>query len=188
MSTELNQNLTFASLGEDVQKAFKDRQATHLRLPSGIDLYKFTGYRVYCNPLDGRFSPWWAPLYPISGTTDLGLDGHIAEAKRLNMPMLLYARKAFAVMFQWNTLGDLQLGMAKCVRIRLKQPVWAFGGLCAEMTEDIDNMVKNRTVIGQLSEKDSAMPIPVWHGGAYQLYIPNLTSAHVVPFREYLIS
>ena len=91
--------------------------------------------------------------------------------------MLQYARERFAVMLGWNPLGDPGTGMAKVVRIRLRQEVYGFGGLCQRMHET----VPPHRVIGRVNVNRSPLHPPIFFGGAYQYYIPNLNSAHVQP-------
>jgi hypothetical protein len=171
----LNELLVFVHEPADVQGAFVGKAAHRTLLPAGLELYKFTGYDVVPNRAGAYYSPWWAAVQPLAGSSDPGLDGHVAAARAAGLPMLTYARETFAVMLGWNALGVLQSGLAKVVRIRLTQSVYGFGGLCQRMRET----VPPQRIVGQLNVHQSPLKPPTFMGGAYQLYIPNLTAAHV---------
>lgn len=171
----LNETLVFAHEPAGVQAAVVGKSARRTLLMSGMELYKFTGYDVVPNRAGSNYSPWWAAIVPLPGTPDPGLDGHVAAAQAAGLSMLEYARETFAVMLGWNSLGIPQSGLAKVVRIRLTQPVYGFGGLCQRMRETINP----KRVIGKVNPRQSPMNPPTFMGGAYQLYIPNLTAAHV---------
>ncbi len=179
----LNETLAFSQQPAGVQAAFTGKSARRILLPAQAELYKFTGYGVLPHRAGSNYSPWWASVQPISGSSDAGLDGHIAAATRSGQSMLAYARETFAVMLGWNSLGITQLAMAKIVRIKLRQPVYGFGGICQRMRET----VPSKRVVGTLSPNQSPLNPPIFMGGAYQLYIPNLTAAYVQASGTYLL-
>jgi hypothetical protein len=179
----LNESLVFVHEPADVQAAFIGKAARRTLLSAGLELYKFTGYDVVPNRAGAYYSPWWASVQPLAGTSDPGLDGHIAAARSAGLPMLTYARATFAVMLGWNALGVVQSGLAKVVRIRLTQSVYGFGGLCQRMQET----VPPERVVGRLNVHQSPLKPPTFMGGAYQLYIPNLTAIHVQTIGSNLI-
>ena len=171
----LNETLVFIHQPAGVQAAFVGKSARRTLLLAGMELYKFTGYDVVPTRAGSNYSPWWAAIQPLPDTEDPGLDGHIAAAQAAGVSMMEYARETFAVMLGWNSLSIPQLGMARVVRIRLTQPVYAFGGLCQRMRETVNP----KRVIGKVNPRKSPLNPPTFMGGAYQLYIPNLTAAHV---------
>ena len=171
----LNETVAFATLDTHVKAAFSGGTAHRTLLPAGTDLYKFTGFDAVPNKAGASYSPWWAAVTSLLDISDPGLDGHIAAAKTAGLPMLIYARNKFAVMLGWNSLGNTQSGMAKVVRIRLLQAVYGFGGRTQRQREKVD---PNR-VVGTVNVNKSPLKLPIFMGGAYQLYIPNLTGATV---------
>ncbi|HVK15271.1 MAG TPA: hypothetical protein VM597_41410 [Gemmataceae bacterium] len=179
----LNESLVFIHEPESVQAAFVGKAARRTLLPAGLELYKFTGFDVTPGRAGAHYSPWWAAVQPLAGTPDPGLDGHVAAARASGLPMLTYAREAFAVMLGWNALALLQSGLAKVVRIGLTQPVYGFGGSCQRMRE----AVPAGRVVGRLNVHKSPLNPPTFRGGAYQFYVPNLTAAHLRPLGSSLI-
>ena len=179
----LNDSLVFLHEPANVQAAFVGKSARRTLLPAGLELYKFTGYDAVPQRAGANYSPWWAPVNPLPGTPDPGLDGHVAAAKATGLPMLAYAREVFAVMLGWNSLGVPQSGLAKVVRVRLTQPVYGFAGLCQRMRE----VVPAHRVVGRVNVHQSPLHPPTFAGGAYQLYIPNLTAAHLLAVGSNLI-
>lgn len=179
----LNEDLVFIREPSYVQAAFTGGAARRMLLPACIELYKFTAYDVIPNRAGADYSPWWAAVEPLPGTSDPGFDGHIAAARAAGVPMVEYVRETFAVMLGWNALGVPQLGMARAVRIALAEPTYGFGGICQRMHET----VPAGRVKGSLSSSESPLAPPKFMGGAYQLYIPNLKARHVRPLGTHLI-
>ena len=171
----LNETLAFTAVPANAKAAFVGGAAHRTLLPAGTDLYKFTGFGAVPEVGGHSYSPWWAAVLPLPGTSDPGLDGHLAAAKAAGIPILTYARDKFAVMLGWNSLGNPQSGMAKVVRIRLLQAVYGFGGLTQRQRETVDP----KRVVGTVNVHKSPLNPPIFMGGAYQLYIPNLTGSTV---------
>jgi hypothetical protein len=138
-----------------VRNAFLGRRAVECKLDPGFELYKFTHFPL-CDP-DGRVTPWWfsvTPLFP----TDPGLAGVIKQSNNLGNGPRVYSRARAAVTNQWNHMTNL-------LKARLLEPIPAFAGRCA----------------GQLVDnEDPGMKNVFFIGGAYQLWIPNLTASQIV--------
>jgi hypothetical protein len=195
----LNEELSFLHVhpGEPAKSAaihatFVGKAARRTLLPAGTDLYKFTGYGVMPTRPGGAMSPWWASVRPLAGHPDPGLDGHIAAAEAAGQTVLEYAREAFAVMLNWNTLGQPATGLAKVERIRLRESVYGFAGACQRMRESLSpekdgsaNKRYQRKLTAGGKEivmhawKSPTHSPPTFTGGAIQIYIPNLTTAHI---------
>lgn len=169
----LNDDVKFNLLPDGIRNPFVGKSARRVLLPAGHRLYKFSGYDIIPVARDGTgtlgtpISPWWASVEPFPGTDDPGLDGHIAAAQANNQTMLEYARRAFAVMYSWNTLSIPQSGFAKVLRIVIKQSVYGFMGHNQRMPDDVEGL---RAQMGVPSGRASLM------GGAVQIWIPNLTA------------
>lgn len=156
-----------------VQAAFVGKSARRFLFPAGTRLYKFTEFDVF--PVDRKgqgqvgkaISPWWCAVDGVPGTDDPGLDGLIQAAKAAGMSTGAYAREVLAVMFAWNTLAVSQLGMAKVLRITLTSPAYGFYGKCQRMPNDQSPLHK-----AQGKTRASIT------GGAYQIWLPNLTAEH----------
>jgi hypothetical protein len=179
----LNEAIAFSKdAPEYVRAAFVRQSARRLPLPDGTELYKFTAFDFYPVGRDGKgqagaaVSPWWCLVDPLPGTDDKGLDGLVAAAKAAGVPTVEYAREVLAVMFGWNALASSQLGMAKVLMIRLTKPVYGFYGQCQRMPNDQAPL-----------HKAPAKARPSLTGGAYQLWIPNLTAEHFVATGTHLI-
>lgn len=200
----LNEELSFPHVhpGEPAKSAgvhatFVGKAARRTLLPAGHELYKFTGYGVMPTRAGGDVSPWWASVVPLPGHPDPGLDGHLAAAAAAGLPVIEYAREAFAVMLNWNTLGVVQTGLAKIERIRLTQPVYGFAGACQRMRESLGaggerRRMAHKTTAGgkplvREAWKSPEHRPPTFMGGAVQIYLPHLTTAHVTALGAYLV-
>jgi hypothetical protein len=180
-----------------IHATFVGKAARRTLLPAGHELYKFTGYGVMPTRPGGGISPWWASVLSLPGHPDPGLDGHLAAAAAAELPVLDYAREAFAVMLNWNALGLLQAGLAKVERIRLTQPVYGFAGACQRMLESLGEAgerrrMRHKTTAGgktlvRHAWKSPTHNPPTFMGGAIQIYIPNLTTGHVTTVRALLV-
>jgi len=149
----LNQDLKFEDAPSHVQAAFLGKQAEKLLLSPGHQLYKFTEH-----PLGDkqRISPWWSSVLPIA-PGDTGLESLLKRASTLSVSPNDFARARNAVTKQWNSMNGLLL-------VRLNAPAYAFIGRVAHQKVDNDGRFQNVDFIG----------------GAYQLWIPNLQSQHLV--------
>ena len=155
---ELNYDLTFdqATLGKpDVRRAFiGGKPETTEKLIAGTKLYKWTQY-----PLAGAqgITPWWSFVEArtlANGRKVEGLQESQIYAERLSTPHGRYARTRSAVTKQWNL-------MTRPLVVQLLKDVWGFIGKASGQLED--QQVSNVYLIG----------------GAYQVWIPNLTIAYV---------
>ncbi len=153
----LNEGLEAAALPSEVRRAFLGN-AQKRRFPAGHRLFKFTHHPLF-KP-DGSATPWWSSVEPVCGT-DPGLDGTLARAANLGVPAATYVRARAAVTRQWNQMSGLLV-------VRLLAPVVGFVGRCA--SQRFDDSPQFASV--------------VWIGGAWQLYIPNLTRGVIALDRE----
>jgi hypothetical protein len=148
----LNDSLQFSSLPPDVQSAFIGRSASKLPLQAGTKLYKFTSYPLY-GPRG--ITPWWSAVAGFN-PQDAGLDEQLKRSAGLGVDVSQFARARSAVTQQWNSMSGLLIA-------QLTQPVYGFIGRCA--AQPMDEQYGNKVV---------------WIGGAWQAYIPNLTSQEIV--------
>jgi hypothetical protein len=149
----LNEVLTFDAAPADVRRGFRCGRAQKRLLLPGVALYKFTQHPLF--DAAGRVTPWWFAVEPLAAD-DPGLAGALERAKRLGVAPATFVRARAAVTRQWNTLSDL-------LRVRLLVPVWAFVGRCADQPIDTDPRLANVVFIG----------------GAYQLWVPNLSRCEI---------
>jgi hypothetical protein len=119
--------------------------------PAGWQLYKFTKH-----PLSSLMSPWWSSVEPLD-TGDPGLKVSLERAARLAVTPQQLARVRSAVTQQWNSMDNL-------LRIKLTRPVYGFVGRCSSQRVDQD-----------------VSPKVVFIGGAWQVFIPGLARADVMP-------
>lgn len=150
----LNEDLAIDSIPPDHRAAFIGGRATRRLVPVGTKLYKFTAGPLV-GPV-GRVSPWWSSVDPLEAG-DPGLAGTLERARRLAARPDDYARARAAVTRQWNALDGL-------LEVLLLESVYGFAGRCSAQRVDA-----------------TAAPNVVYIGGAYQLYIPNLTARQVMP-------
>jgi hypothetical protein len=144
----LNDTIRFEMAPQKVRKAFRRQQATKKLLHSCRQLYKFTGYPLF-RP-DGSVTPFWFSVIPIT-PGDTGLAGLQERSVVLTSEESTTARARGAVTRQWNPMTGL-------LRARLVAPVYGFIGQCSG--QPIDEAPSNVFFIG----------------GAWQLWIPNLTA------------
>jgi hypothetical protein len=152
----LNEGLEFTSAASnEVQRAFTMRPpVVKILLPAGTRLYKWTEYPLFTGK---GITPWWSPVDSIvlpDGTLMEGFRVYQERAERLEVTHREFSRIRSAVTRQWNT-------MSRLLWIELTEAVYGFAG----------------SVFGQLEDQgvDNVFLI----GGSYQLWIPNLTAAHV---------
>jgi len=149
----LNQGMAFAAAPHEVRRTFVGERAESRLLPSGFELYKFTQYPLFA--ASGTVTPWWSSVVPLSGE-DPGLIKTLERAKTLETSPDQFARARTAVTRQWNRMDGL-------LRVRLVMPVYAFAGRCS----------------GQLVDQSPKLANVVFIGGAWQLWIPNLSRREV---------
>ena len=113
-------------------------------------LYKFTGYPLF-RP-DGSVTAFWFSLEPVE-EGDTGLAGLQQRSVILTSETPITARARGAVTRQWNPMTGL-------LRARLLAPVYGFVGQCSCQPIDEAPWLSNVFFIG----------------GAWQLWIPNLSA------------
>jgi hypothetical protein len=150
----LNEHLRFDNAPSDVRRAFRGRVEKRLLLP-GRELYKFTQATISRGP--GGVTPWWSSVIPLSAE-DPGLEGTLERAERLGVLPEEFMRSRAAVTRQWNTLKNL-------VRVELKTAIYAFFGQCSAQHVD--------------DGSDPDLANVVFIGGAWQLWIPNLSRSAI---------
>lgn len=150
----LNESISFVTAPADVQQTFHGRTAIRQHVPAGQVLYKFTQFPLVSDK--GLITPFWSWATPTNAE-DPGLEKLIERAGNLGVPAADFARARSAVVQQWNEMSGL-------LRVRLLVPVCGLYGRCG--TQRVD----------QRSEFDKV----VFIGGAWQLWIPNLTRREVV--------
>lgn len=170
----LNEDLVFNHAPRGVRSAFVNSSARRHRFDAGWELFKFTGYRVFSPDNKGRIapiSPWWCSVHPVPSTIIPGLDQLLQEASRLGLTPLDYAREFLAVQHGWNSLADVQLGLARIQKLRLLQPVYGFYGL-------VNPQVNDRLRLKKPARRGESS---LFRGGAIQIWIPNLTTEYAIP-------
>lgn len=184
-----------------------------VHLSKGTELYKFTENAALGTPRYGSdgtvsssgagFSPWWAfvePCFYSDRLKDPGLRGHLQLAEESGLTTLAYARRKFAVMFEWNGLCDQTGTMARVQHIHLLVEAMAFIGPGAPMPAyklrasagDSDQEKArferyDKNLTAEQKAQTEAMwrqvarnrvGSPVLQGGALQVCVPNLDSAN----------
>ena len=146
----LNQEVLFNQVNHDVQDAFTGGVARKVLFVSGYEFYKFTQYPLSRH---GEVTPWWSSVKP-TGPKDTGLDILLERSERMAVNPTTFARARNAVTNQWNSMTGLLIA-------KLRVPVYGFVGYVRhqKMDEGISNVV--------------------FIGGAVQVWIPNLTTAHI---------
>ena len=152
--TVVNQDIDIATSPAEVRRAFLGGIARKQLLEIGHQLYKFTHYPLFRS--DGTATPWWSSVEPLD-PTDPGLVGTVERAKKLGASPTDFARARTAVTRQWNQMRGL-------LRVRLLVPVFALRGRCASQPYDGASHLANVVFIG----------------GAWQLWIPNLSRREIV--------
>jgi hypothetical protein len=151
----LNEALTTDSLSPDVLRTFIGGKLTKQQLNASTLMYKFTDAPLVQS--SGRVSPWWSSVEPIA-PGDTGLAGLIERAKALSVLPADFARARSAVTKQWNSMSNLLV-------VRLQIPAYGFVGRCSSQ---------------QLDNESPALKNVVFIGGAWQIFLPNLATHHVV--------
>ena len=150
----LNSELDFVTAPNDVRRAFLGQRAERRLIPMGHELYKFTQHQLF--KTDGTVTPWWSSVLPLDAN-DPGLAGTLERAANLGAAASEFARTRTAVTRQWNRMTDLQ-------RARLLVSVYGFVGRCS----------------GQKMDDDPQLQNVIYIGGAYQIWIPNLTRGMIL--------
>lgn len=148
-----NATIDLASAPPDVRAAFSRGGATRVFLDIGHKLYKFTEYPLYKS--DGTVTPWWSSVEPLDDD-DPGLAGSRRRAAGLGVSDADFARARSAVTKQWNSMSGLLVA-------RMLVPAFALYGRCRHQPADQSPGMGNVVLIG----------------GAWQLWVPNLTRKDV---------
>ena len=154
----LNETCRFEAAAPTVKRAFL-RTPEKIQLHARTQLYKWTN-----RPLLGNrgITPWWSFVESTrlpSGALAEGFRVAEERAARLGKPHREFARARAAISDQFdNSMSDLLV-------VTLHEAVWGFAGQASGQPEFRDDQVELRHVI--------------LIGGAWQVWIPNLTSRHV---------
>lgn len=167
--TELNFDLVWHQMPPHVKEAFVGAPQK-VKLMPGFTLYKFTEY--YIANRQGRITEWWSPVQAYGN--DPGLAARINLARHLGASPAELTRVVAAVKENWNALTHV-------LQARLVKPVYGFWGQCApQVRRDGGQQARPGSVapaaqIGGKVVRTKRLP-----GQAWQFYIPNLTSAHIL--------
>jgi hypothetical protein len=167
-----------------VRKAFLHGMASHDKIKTGDQLYKFNDYPSLAPGTPGTpeyeaqvISPWWSPYLPYKA--DPGWLQRLALAKHFGVSIRELGRLTSVIRENWNSLQYLAI-------ITLKTPVYGFyGGFAGMARKDMLRKSKAVTVApkgreaGFVAERSSGSKNLPGGGGASQFYIPSLTPAHV---------
>ncbi len=133
---------------------FVGGRARKVVLAGDRELYKFSSFPM--QSAKGVITPWWASVEPLD-VGDPGLSGLLERSGRASVDPKDFARARSAVSNDWNDLENL-------IRAVLTQSVWCWIGECAHQRMD-----NTRPDMGNV----------VYIGGAWQIYLPNLTVNHI---------
>jgi hypothetical protein len=144
----LNEGLTFADVPANDRRAFLGHGVPR-QFPVGWTFYKFTDRPLVGS--GGGITPWWSSVRKLN-SMDLGLDGTLERAQRLDVDPRRFARVRSSVTKDWNSMDQL-------VCVRLTRAAWGIVGRCASQQVDL-----------------GLPPNIVFIGGAWQVYLPQLSS------------
>jgi hypothetical protein len=154
----LNHELRFDSVHPTVKRAFL-RTPEKMLLTPGVRLYKWTGRRLHEGP---EITPWWSFVERTrlpSGAVAEGFRVSEERAARLGRSHREFARARAAISDQFaNTMSNLLV-------VQTRLPVWGFAGQASGQPEFADDQPALKHVL--------------LIGGAYQVWVPNLTRGHV---------
>lgn len=150
----LNEELKWSDVSADVRSKFVGGQATRRLFRAWSDeFYKLSSWSLF-KP-DGTVTPWWSSVQPIDGG-DPGLQGTLERAERMGVSAAPFVRARAAVTSQASGGNDL----TGVLRMKLRVSAYGFFGRCS----------------GQPYSDEPGYSNVLWIGGAYQIWIPNLTS------------
>jgi hypothetical protein len=154
----LNQDLRFEDVHPTVKRAFL-RTPERMLLTAGVRLYKWTNRGLNEGP---GITPWWSFVDRTRLTSGAVVEGfRVSEerAARLGRSHREFARARAAISDQFaNTMANLLI-------VQMRLPVWAFVGQASGQREFADDQPTLQHVF--------------LIGGAYQVWVPNLTRGHV---------
>lgn len=138
----------------NVLKTFRGHKAQRKLLQANHLLYKYTAYPLIKR--DGGVTEFWSSVEPIV-PADPGFKGQEQRAGVLNASPTNLARARSAVTQQWNPMTNL-------LKAKLVSQVYAFVGQCS----------------GQVIDEEARHANTFFIGGAWQLWIPNLSASTIV--------
>ncbi len=153
----LNDALRFEDAPATVKGAFL-RTPEKIQVNAGRQLYKWTTYQLLKEPI----TPWWSFVESTrlpSGAMAEGFRVAEERARRIGRSHREFARARAAISDRFdNSMSDLLV-------VTLTEPVWAFAGQASGQPEFKADEAERRHVF--------------LIGGAWQLWVPNLTLRHV---------
>jgi hypothetical protein len=167
---DLNHDVGWNDLEPFVRSAFQTKfgMPEKVLLPAGTVLYKFNDFRTLHGPNGNGLSPWWSPYN--SYKHDAGWEQKAKIAKANGVSVREWGRLTSAVKENWNSLNYLLI-------ITLKDSVYGFFGGFSQMAR-IDAGAASKVKAGEARGAGKNLP-----GGATQIFIPNLTSDHVINWK-----
>ena len=159
----LNESISFEHAELKVRRAFL-RNPEKIRVDPPTRLYRWTNPSSFDN---SHISPWWSFVESTPLPSGKVADGFLVSeqrAARIGRSHQNFARARAAISDQFrNTMAELLM-------VKVMQSVWGFAGQASGQPEFADSDVEVRHVF--------------LIGGAYQLWVPNLTLQHVtqIPF------
>jgi hypothetical protein len=172
-AAELNFNVLWNKMPVDVRLAFIG-SPSKVKLPDGFRLYKLTEYQIANR--EGKITEWWSPTDPYG--IDPGLAAKQHFARHFNTSLSDVVRVTSAVKENWNALTHI-------LEAELTRPVYAFWGQCSMMARlDEGKTAKAGIAPTPMRSDMSRVRTKNLPGYGWQLYIPNLTSAHIKESRR----
>jgi hypothetical protein len=154
----LNEDLRFEDVDPQVRRAFL-RAPEKCPISAGARLYKWTN-----RPWVGMttITPWWSFVETTrlpSGSLAAGFRASETRAARLSETHREFAKARAAISDRFgNTMANLLV-------VRVNEPVWGFAGQASGQPAFAEDDIDRRNV--------------VLIGGAWQIWIPNLTTRHL---------
>ena len=184
----INQGLSnhdFYKLDKSQQAGFKKFRV--VAVPRGTQLFKMT--KGAAEAWNGKVSPWWSSVKPFLDDKE-GALGRFQQAKRQNVDMTAMVRFMSCVCLDWNDLDNyVQVELLDDARVffgtfnpmpKFSQEIWKPDW---NNKNDEGSGVKTiaKVKLMQLKEKQAGFKVPDVLGGleAWQMFIPNLTDAHI---------
>ena len=184
----INQGLSnhdFYKLDKSQQAGFKKFRV--VAVPRGTQLFKMT--KGAAEAWNGKVSPWWSAVKPFLDDKE-GALGRFQQAKRQNVDMTAMVRFMSCVCLDWNDLDNyVQVELLDDARVffgtfnpmpKFSQEIWKPDW---NNKNDEGSGVKTiaKVKLMQLKEKQAGFKVPDVLGGleAWQMFIPNLTDAHI---------
>lgn len=157
----LNESLRFDDADASVKRAFL-RAPDKVRIAARTKLYKWTSQPHLVADKDGRITPWWSFVESTqlpSGATAEGFRVAEERARRIGRTHREFGRARAAISDRFdNSMSDLLV-------VVLNEAVWGFAGPASGQPQFKDDQADLRHVF--------------LIGGAWQVWIPNLTPRHV---------